>query len=132
MKRVSYLKLLTALLPVLVLAGCASGGNLSIADQTQQTVATKLVPGRSTQADVRQAFGDPAKSTFTDSGNEVWEYDYDKTHAKVQNFIPVVSAFTHGTTGTKKTLVVFFDKNGILKNFRMSSSAIDTHAGVFQ
>lgn len=132
MNRNAYSIISAALLTSLLLAGCASEGNLSIADQTQQTVSTKLVPGKSTQADVREAFGDPTKTTFTDSGNEVWEYDYSKSHAKAQNFIPLVSAFTSGSTGKKKTLVVFFDKNGLLKNFRMSSSDIDTHVGLFQ
>jgi len=115
-----------------LLGGCASSGNLSIADESQQTVSTKIVQGKTTKAEISQIFGDPIKTSFTDSGNEIWEYDYNKTHAKAQNYIPLVSAFTHGSTGQKKTLTIFFDKNGIVKNYTMSASNIDTHEGIFQ
>ena len=57
------------------LAGCASSGNESIADASLQTVSEQLVKGKTTQAQVRQLYGDPMKSSFTDSGNESWEYE---------------------------------------------------------
>lgn len=123
---------LVTLVGILALGGCASTGNVSIADQTRESVSAQLVRGKSTQDDVRRLYGDPIKSSFTDSGNELWEYNFSKAHEKLQNFIPVVSAFTSGTTGKKKTLVVFFDKSGVVQNYTMSSSDIDTHVGLFQ
>ena len=59
-----------------LLGGCASSGNESIADASAQTVSEQLVKGKSTQAQVRQLYGDPVKTSFTDSGNESWEYEF--------------------------------------------------------
>lgn len=117
---------------LLMLGGCASSGNVSIANQTNDTVEGKLIRGKSTRDDVRKLYGDPIKTTFTDSGNELWEYAYSKTHSKIQNYIPVVNMFTTGSKGKQNTLTVFFDKNGIVQNYTMSSSDIDTHVGLFQ
>ena len=115
---------------VVLLGGCASEGNQQLANLHSAQVSNELVKGQSTKADVRRMFGGPMKVHFTDNGNEIWEYDFTKMHAKVQNFIPVVNWFTTGEKGKKKTLVVFFDKNGVVENYTMSSSAIDTHAGL--
>jgi hypothetical protein len=70
------------------LGGCSSSGNESIADASQQSVSGQLVKGRTTQAQVRQLYGDPIKTSFTDSGNESWEYEFSRLHSKPTNFIP--------------------------------------------
>ncbi len=51
-----------------LLSGCASVGNESIADATPQTVSAQLIKGRTNQRQVREIYGDPAKTSFTDSG----------------------------------------------------------------
>ena len=104
------------------LAGCASGGVQALKDETTQTVAAKITKGRSTQADVKAAFGDPISTSFTDSGNELWNYQYIKLVPKAVDFVPVVGLFAGGSDVEKKTLVVFFDKNGIVQNFALSSA----------
>ena len=63
--------LVTGLLSAL-LSGCASVGNESIADATPESVSAQLIKGRTTQENVRGLYGDPAKTSFTDSGNETW------------------------------------------------------------
>jgi hypothetical protein len=90
------------------LGGCASSGNESIADASQQTVSGQLVKGRTTQAQVRQLYGDPIKTSFTDSGNESWEYEFSRLHSKPTNFIPYVNLIYSGSEGDKKSLVIFF------------------------
>lgn len=115
---------------VALLGGCASAGNKQIANLHASQVADKVVKGETTQAEVRQMFGDPMQVSFTDSGKEIWKYDFTKLHAKVQNFIPVVNWFTTGETGRKKTLVFFFNRKKIVENYSMSSSHVDTHAGI--
>lgn len=115
---------------VVLLGGCASVGNQQIADLHASQVSEKVIKGKTTEAEVRKMFGDPMKVSFTDSGNEIWKYDFTKMHAKVQNFIPVVNWFTTGETGRKKTLVFFFNQKKIVENYSMSSSHVDTHAGI--
>jgi outer membrane protein assembly factor BamE (lipoprotein component of BamABCDE complex) len=113
-----------------LISGCASSGNQIIKDQTSETVAQKIQKGISTQKDVKIAFGDPSSTSFTDSGNELWNYVYAKATAKPENFIPVVGLFAAGANVDKKTLVVFFDQNGVVKNFTISSSQEEVRRGL--
>ena len=117
------------LLPVF-LSGCASVGNESIADASAQSVSEQLVKGRTTQDRVRQLYGDPAKTSFTDSGNEIWEYDFSRLHAKPTNFIPYVSLIHSGAEGDKKSLVVFFNKSKVVQQYTLSSSKVDVSQGL--
>lgn len=114
------------------IAGCASSGNMVLKNETQRTVAHKLRRGVTTEAEVRKIYGDPMKTSFTDSGNAIWEYDFIKAHAKAENFIPFVNMFASGAAGDKKQLVIFFDKRGIVRNYQLSSSKVEESSGMFQ
>ena len=113
------------------LSGCASVGNERIADASLQTVSEQLVKGKTTQEHVRQLYGDPMKTSFTDSGNEIWEYDFSRMHAKPTNFIPYVSLIHSGAEGDKKSLVIFFDKSKVVRQYTVSSSKVDVSQGLF-
>jgi hypothetical protein len=90
------------------LSGCASVGNQSIADVSPETVSGQLIKGRTTQAHVRELYGNPIKSSFTDSGNETWEYEFSRMHSKPTNFIPNVNLVYSGAEGDKKYARNFF------------------------
>src|SRR6516162_114113 len=113
-----------------LLSGCASVGNESIADATPESVSGQLIKGRTTQDQVRGIYGDPVKTSFTDSGNEIWEYDFSRMHAKPTNFIPYVSLIHSGAEGDKKSLVIFFDKSKVLRQYTISSSKVDVSQGL--
>jgi hypothetical protein len=117
-------------LSVVLLGGCASVGNDSIADATPESVSGQLIKGKTTQEQVRLAYGDPAKTTFTDSANEIWEYDFSRMHAKPTNFIPYVSLIHSGAEGDKKSLVIFFDKSKVVRQYTISSSKVDISQGL--
>jgi outer membrane protein assembly factor BamE (lipoprotein component of BamABCDE complex) len=114
-----------------MLSGCASVGNESIADATPESVSGQLIKGRTTQDQVRGIYGDPVKTSFTDSGNEIWEYDFSRMHAKPTNFIPYVSLIHSGAEGDKKSLVIFFDKSKVVRQYTVSSSKVDVSQGLF-
>jgi hypothetical protein len=107
------------------LGGCASVGNESIADTTPESVSTQLVKGKTTQENVRGLYGDPVKTSFTDSGNETWEYDFSRMHSKPTNFIPYVNLIHSGAEGDKKSLVIFFDRSKVVRQYTISSSKVD-------
>jgi hypothetical protein len=113
-----------------LLGGCASVGNESIADATPESVSGQLIKGRTTQNQVRGAYGDPVKTSFTDSGNEIWEYDFSRMHAKPTNFIPYVSLIHSGAEGDKKSLVIFFDRSKVVQQYSISSSKVDVSQGL--
>jgi outer membrane protein assembly factor BamE (lipoprotein component of BamABCDE complex) len=119
-----------ALLSSAFLSGCSSVGNESIADASLQSVSEQLVKGKTTQARVRQLYGDPMKSSFTDSGNESWEYEFSRLYSKPTNFIPYVNLIHSGAAGDKKSLVVFFDKHKVVQQYTVSSSKVDLSQGL--
>ena len=112
------------------LSGCASVGNESIADASQQSVSEQLTKGRTTQARVRQVYGDPMKSSFTDSGNEIWEYEFSRLQSKPINFIPYVNVLYSGAEGDKKSLVIFFDKHKVVQQYTINNSKVDVSRGL--
>lgn len=112
------------------LGGCASSGNESIADASIETVSTQLVKGHTTQAQVRALYGDPIKTSFTDSGNESWEYEFSRLRSKPTNFVPYVNMIHSGAEGDKKSLVIFFDKRRIVQQYTMSTSRVDISRGL--
>lgn len=75
-------------------------------------------------------YGDPAKTSFTDSGNEIWEYDFSRTQSKPTNFIPYVNLVASGAEGDKKSLVIFFNKGKIVQQYTLSTSKIDVSTGL--
>ena len=121
---------LVAELSTALLSGCASVGNESIADATSESVSAQLIKGRTTQANVRGLYGDPATTTFTDSGNEIWEYDFSRMHSKPTNFIPYVNLIHSGAEGDKKSLVIFFDRSKVVQQYTISSSKVDVSRGL--
>jgi outer membrane lipoprotein-sorting protein len=113
-----------------ILNGCVSSGNESIADATGASVASQLIKGKTTQADVRRLYGDPIKTSFTSSGSESWEYEFTRMQSKPTNFIPYVSLVHSGAEGDKKSLVILFDKAKVVQDYTMSTSKIDVSSGL--
>jgi hypothetical protein len=113
-----------------LLSGCSSVGNESIADATSESVSAQLIKGKTIQENVRGLYGDPAKTSFTDSGNEIWEYDFSRMHSKPTNFIPYVSLIHSGAEGDKKSLVIFFDRSKVVRQYTISSSKVDVSQGL--
>ncbi|MEZ5691425.1 MAG: outer membrane protein assembly factor BamE [Rickettsiales bacterium] len=114
---------------VIALGACSSSGNISLKGQTQESVAEKIKVGDSKQK-VTAAFGSPSDVSFTDSGNEIWKYEYIDASSKPQNFIPIVGLINSGMEGKKYTLAVFFNKKGMVENYSYSASDYETNAGI--
>lgn len=66
---------------------------LPIKEETESTISTKLIQGKTTKAEVRTLFGPPLSTTFTDAGNEIYKYSFSKTQANASNFIPIIGIF---------------------------------------
>lgn len=110
------------------LASCASSGDSSLRSETESTVSSKIVEGKSTKSDVQKYFGSPDSVNFTDSGKEIWKYSFAKVSVDASSFIPFYSLFHNGAHGTKKELTILFDGD-IVQKFTMAESAIDTKSG---
>lgn len=115
----------------MVVAGCAGTGNERLRAESETSVATKIIEGTTTKAEVRSIFGSPNKTSFTDSGLEIWNYEFAKVTADAVNFIPVVNWFGSSASGTKKELVVLFNHDDIVQRYSMSESDVSTKTGIF-
>ncbi|WP_168403131.1 hypothetical protein [Erwinia amylovora] len=68
-------KVAGALLTLIVLSGCAStAGNQSIKNETQQSIASKIIKGRTTKQDISREFGEPTRKTTVDTNEDMWFY----------------------------------------------------------
>lgn len=118
------LSLLTA---SLMLAGCVSSGNQALKTETQESVRSKLVKGKTTNQDVLSQFGEPYSRSTLDSGEEVWTYVMHNSQMSTTSFIPVVGLFTGSSDNQSKTLQITFNKNVVNKwSFSAGNSAVKT------
>jgi outer membrane protein assembly factor BamE (lipoprotein component of BamABCDE complex) len=124
-------KKVAVLAVVLVLAGCAGTGNESLRSESESTVSTKIVEGKTTKEQIRATFGSPEKTEFTDGGLEIWRYEFTKVHADAVDYIPVVNWFGSSHSGKKKELVVMFDSSNMVKRYSMSVSNVAQKTGIF-
>lgn len=90
---------------ILSLAGCMSRGSEQISNETMATVSAKVVKGQTTQAQIRQMYGEPTMVTPSPDGGEAWNYSY-----------------SHAGFGVSTKQVLFvFDKNGVVQNFTVNA-----------
>lgn len=115
----------------LILAGCASTGNEKLRAESEASISTKIVEGKTTKDEIRRMFGSPVKTSFTDGGLEIWNFEFSKLSADAVNYIPIVNLFGSSASGTKKELVVMFDTQNTVKRYSMSESAVTQKTGLF-
>jgi len=82
-------------------------GNKALWGQTEETIAKKIFPGRTTKEEVRSIFGASLKVVLTDTG-ETWTYESS-----------VVTIFA-GSSYTRNTLVILFDDKGVVTRYSMN------------
>ena len=118
-------------LAALTLVGCASKGNESLRKETELTIGSKLTEGQTTKADVRKMLGSPLKTSFTDGGLEISTYEFDNVTSDVINYVPVLNWLGSSASGTKKELVILFDRANVVQRFSMSESNVKVKTGLY-
>ncbi len=105
-------------------AGCTTVGNGSLIQLDAAAATATLVPGRSTQADVRAALGQ-GKVIHFQSGYETWHYFYKQGLAKGWDDVPYIGLITSRIAGATKELVILFDETGTLKRFSLQEEPVE-------
>jgi hypothetical protein len=131
MKKVNV-GLLTGLIAVLILSGCASSGNQTLKNETEFTVSAKVVEGETTAAEIKAMFGSPYETTYTDSGLLIWKFRLDDLKSDAINYIPIVNWFGSSVSGARKELVILFDENDVVRRSNMSESEVKTKTGILK
>ncbi|MBD8223217.1 hypothetical protein [Pantoea agglomerans] len=123
-------KIAGALLIFIVLSGCAStSGNQSINNETQQSIASKIVKGRTTEAEVLSLYGEPTGKNFVDSNKERWLYSLVKSKMTAATYIPIIGLFSNGTEMKAKSLSILFE-NGKVATWSLSEGNNSVHNGI--
>ena len=113
-----------------MLAGCASGGNMVLKDQTNDSVKQQITEGKTTEDQVRAIYGAPMTTSFTDGGNDIWHYDFSHMSADAISYVPIVNLFARSASGTKKELVILFDKDKVVQKYTLTESAVQVKSGL--
>ncbi|MGJ9419028.1 hypothetical protein ACHAC9_14845 [Massilia sp. CMS3.1] len=77
------------LLATLVLAGCATGQSTPGTQVAAERLATSIVPGRTTKAELLASFG-KTKSIVFDSGFEAWLYQSPAGSGRFAEFVILI------------------------------------------
>lgn len=96
---------------VVLLAACGQVGNKEIV--TDNTVS-QIRAGTTKKAEVRTLVGDPTKVTFSDNGEETWEYAYEAYKANPAQLIPFVGMLVPAEVD-EHSLTVRFRPDGVVK-----------------
>lgn len=115
----------------LTLTGCASTGNETLRNESETSIKGRIVEGTTTKAEVRKLYGSPLKTSFTDGGLEVATYEFSNVTSDAINYVPIVNLFGSSASGTKKELVVLFDRVNVVQRYSMSESEVKQKTGLF-
>lgn len=114
----------------MLLGACATSGNVKMKDQTQASVSQQITEGKTTKAEIIQAFGQATTVSFTDAGNEVWTYKHSREVSHVRNFVPYVNMISSGADSVTKELVVMFNKNEVVSKYTMREIQGTSNQGI--
>jgi hypothetical protein len=111
---------IAAVWTALCIGGCSSVGNGQLVQLDAAHAQTLLVPGRTTQADVRQALGDGAVIRFQ-SGRQTWQYVHRDGLAKGWDDVPYINLIAARIDAPTRELVLLFDANGVLERWSLQT-----------
>ena len=116
---------------IIFVGGCASTGNQTLKEETESSVASKIINNVTTQAEIKAMYGSPYETTYTDGGMEIWKYRLDDLKADAINYVPLVNLFGSSFSGTRKELVILLNDDGTVKRNSMSESDVQNKSGLF-
>ena len=106
---------LVSVLSVSVLGGCAIGAQ-TLAQESNQTIQSKIVRGKTTKAEVFGMFGEPTQKAHRASG-EVWMYSL--SEASFKTFIPFMLS---DNGSTQRNLEITFSKKDVVADYEYAVS----------
>ncbi len=104
----------------LATTGCSTVGNGRLVQLDAAEARTLLVPGTTTQADVRRALGDGAVVRFQ-SGMQTWHYAYRDGLGTGWDDVPFINLIAARLDRPTKDLVLLFDATGVLRRWSLQT-----------
>ena len=122
-------KIIIAGFVFLALAGCSSVGNQSLKYETQESVKSKIVKGKTTKGDVLASFGEPDSRSLID-GEEQWSYTMYNSQSKATSFIPVIGLLAGGADTQSSSLTIMF-KGEKVDSYVFNAGKSNVKTGIF-
>ncbi|EEX0935336.1 hypothetical protein D3979_000973 [Escherichia coli] len=121
-------KLFIAALVILPLSACTTYGNKSLKGESQQTVKTKIVKGKTTQQEILTTFGEP-QTRATKDGQEMWSYSSMSGETQISNYIPGLTLLKNSNTAHMNSLEIWF-KGNVVDRYNFSQTASKVSLGL--
>lgn len=110
---------------LMLLAGCVSSGT-----EVDPAKYDAMVIGKTTYSEAIAQLGEADTSTVDGKGERQLTYLRVKAHARPETYIPVVGLLVGGADSKAVSVVLQFDKNGILKDKATSTSKSGVNTGL--
>lgn len=111
----------------LMIVGCASSGNSFLKKESLDTIESRITQGQTTKQEIRNTYGDPLLTSFTDSGNEIWTYQFDQMSLDA---VSLINPLKNTYNGTRKQLVIMYDSKGVVSRYNMNASPHKREMGI--
>jgi hypothetical protein len=111
-----------AILSALVLAACSAVPENSPQRETRESINQKITKGKTTKADVKSMFGEPVSTTSKERGAEEWRYKMASSSSSTVK-IPGFEKFFDSSTDKDRTLLVDFDRRGIVSSYSLDEDS---------
>ena len=122
--------IILALLFVTTLSACATSGNKHLENHTETSVSQQIIKGKTKKQEINRLFGEPDNVSFTDSGNQIWTYKFERAVPHARNFVPFVRLFSSGADVTVKELVIMLDRNDVVTEYTMRETNREVKVGI--
>ena len=113
------------LIPLLLLAGCATSGR-----DFDITSVQRIEKASTTRGELEQWMGKPMAVGFDGDGNQTATWLYTKAKSQPQSFIPIAGAFVGGVDVRQKQLIAVFDERGVVIDFNYNDSESEMNYGL--
>jgi len=116
----------TALVLAGLLGGCNTAEHIPPSNLTPGMAKATIIKGQTTQAEVVEVFGPPDLVTHRD-GWQIWTWDKVRNDVRQSAdnlwlFVYNTSSSRSSSSSTSTMLVVYFDENDIVKDYRMQTT----------
>jgi outer membrane protein assembly factor BamE (lipoprotein component of BamABCDE complex) len=118
------------LILVATLSACATSGNKRLQNHTETSVSQQIIKGKTKKQEINRLFGEPDNVSFTDSGNQIWTFKFERAVPHITNFVPIVGLFSSGANVSAKELVIMLDHNDVATEYTMRETSQKVKAGI--
>ena len=106
------LRLTLALVPALLMAGCAGSGRTVTTSELQN-----LQVGVTTQSAVEHRFGKPVEDNIDPSGGTILSYHFAQSEAPAEGVMPMVDHLLGGPDTDQRVVALVFDSAGLFRSY---------------